>query len=212
LRVEKINNTQIKVVLNSKDMDERNIKFTEIALGTAGAHGLFRDVLEIATRDFGFAVNNVPLVIEAVSAKRNEAAFIVSRASNNDYAGADFKSPPAFRKRLYVKKRIDKQPELPEGDDKTLQIYSFNNLDEVSKLCKLIDNYYNGASTLHKDSGLYYLMVYADSVDNMTDEHFEALLSEFGSKHISNAVSKAYLNEHAEVIVAKNAVGIMSEL
>ena len=40
----------------------------------------------------------------------------------------------------------------------------------------------------------------------------ESIISEYGEKHISNIISKYYLDEYAEVIIKNNALSILSTL
>ncbi len=214
MKIEKISNSQIKVLLNRTDLEERNLKFTELAAyGSEKAKEFFREMLEEAVRKFDFAAENIPLMIEAVPLGNDEIMLIVSKVDGEEPAEANINMMPmAFRERLFVSKRVEAVPEEIDFGDRAYLLYSFESLGDVTRLCAQLKPIYDGISTLYKEDGLYYLSVVGGCADGISTEALESLVSEFGTKHISNAVAKAYLEEHTEVIVADKAVEVLAGL
>lgn len=214
MKIEKISNNQIKVLLVGKDLEERNIKPEELAYGTERAKELFREMIEEAVREFGFVADNIPLMIEAMHLSSDEVVLLVSKVDKDEIPMEAYPSmvPGALKERLFVRKRVEDMPEEISFGDSALALYSFETLDDVTRLSVQLNNIYDGSSTLYKEDGVYYLAIANDCADNMSAENFETLLSEFGTKHISNAVARAYLEEHAEVIIADKAVNILANL
>ena len=66
VKIEKISDTQIKIILNQADLKNRDIKISELAYGSKKAQELFRDMMETALEEHDFDTHNVPLMIEAV--------------------------------------------------------------------------------------------------------------------------------------------------
>jgi len=66
LRIEKINDRQIKCVLTKNDLEAHAIKLSELAYGSEKAKGLFRDMMRQAEKEFGFEADDIPLMIEAI--------------------------------------------------------------------------------------------------------------------------------------------------
>ena len=68
MKIEKINDNQIKCTLNKSDLASRQIKLSELAYGTEKAKSLFRDMMQQASMEFGFEAEDIPLMIEAIPA------------------------------------------------------------------------------------------------------------------------------------------------
>ena len=66
MRIEKINENRIRCTLSRADLEDREIKLSELAYGTDKAKTLFRDMMTEASRQFGFEADNIPLMIEAI--------------------------------------------------------------------------------------------------------------------------------------------------
>ena len=66
MKIEKINDNQIRCILSKEDLADRQIKISELAYGSEKAKRLFRDMIEQANNEFGFEVNDIPVMIEAI--------------------------------------------------------------------------------------------------------------------------------------------------
>lgn len=66
MRIEKVNENQIRCILTKEDLADRQIKLSELAYGSEKAKSLFRDMIEQANNEFGFEVDDIPLMIEAI--------------------------------------------------------------------------------------------------------------------------------------------------
>ena len=72
MKIEKINDNQIRCTLTMADLASRKINLGELAYGSEKARNLFRDMMTEAYHKFGFNVDNVPIMIEAVGGTRYE--------------------------------------------------------------------------------------------------------------------------------------------
>ena len=66
MKIEKINENQIRCTLTKEDLADRQIKISELAYGSEKAKSLFRDMIEQANYEFGFEADDIPLMIEAI--------------------------------------------------------------------------------------------------------------------------------------------------
>ena len=64
MKIEKINENQIRCTLTKEDLDSHQIRISELAYGTEKAKRLFRDMMQQAQIQFGFEADNIPLMIE----------------------------------------------------------------------------------------------------------------------------------------------------
>ena len=81
MKIEKINDNKIRCTLTSADLAERNLKLSELAYGTEKARSLFQDMMLEANQQFGFNVDNAPLMVEAVPVAPDSIVLIIHRSS-----------------------------------------------------------------------------------------------------------------------------------
>ena len=66
MKIEKVNDHQIRCTLTREDLADRELKLSELAYGTEKAKDLFRDMMQQASFEFGFEAEDIPLMIEAI--------------------------------------------------------------------------------------------------------------------------------------------------
>lgn len=82
MKIEKINDNQIRCILTKDDLAEREIKFSELAYGTDKAKSLFRDMMQQAANEFGFEANDIPLMIEAIPISAESIILIITKVED----------------------------------------------------------------------------------------------------------------------------------
>lgn len=66
MKIEKINDNQIRCILTKNDLAQRAIKLSELAYGSEKTKNLFRDMMRQAQKEFDFHADDIPLMIEAI--------------------------------------------------------------------------------------------------------------------------------------------------
>lgn len=66
MKIEKVNENQIRCTLSREDLEDRQIKLSELAYGSEKAKSLFHDMIQQANYEFGFDVEDIPLMVEAI--------------------------------------------------------------------------------------------------------------------------------------------------
>ena len=84
MKIEKINDHQIKCTLTKEDLADRELKISELAYGTDKAKDLFRDMMRQANLKFGFEANDIPLMIEAVPLNSDSIVLIITKVEDPD--------------------------------------------------------------------------------------------------------------------------------
>ena len=82
MKIEKINDNQIRCTLTRQDLADREIKLSELAYGTEKAKLLFRDMMQPAAYEFGFEANDIPLMIEAIPISSDSVILIVTKVED----------------------------------------------------------------------------------------------------------------------------------
>lgn len=79
MKIEKINDNQIRCTLTKQDLAERQIKLSELAYGTEKVKRLFRDMMQQAAYEFGFDAEDMPLMIEAIPLSPDTIILVVTK-------------------------------------------------------------------------------------------------------------------------------------
>lgn len=82
MKIEKLNDNQIRCTLTRADLAARHLKLSELAYGTEKAKLLFRDMMQQASFDFGFEVDDTPLMIEAIPASSDSIVLIITKVDD----------------------------------------------------------------------------------------------------------------------------------
>lgn len=84
MKIEKINDRQIRCTLTREDLASRELKLSELAYGSDKAKALFQDMMQLAARDFGFEADNIPLMIEAIPVSMDTIVLIITKVEDPD--------------------------------------------------------------------------------------------------------------------------------
>ena len=79
MKIEKVNDNQIRCTLTREDLADRQIKLSELAYGSEKAKNLFRDMMQQASAEFGFEAEDIPLMIEAVPLSAETIMLIITK-------------------------------------------------------------------------------------------------------------------------------------
>lgn len=82
MKIEKINDNQIRCTLNKYDLASRQIKISELAYGSDKAKMLFRDMMQQASAEFGFEAEDIPLMIEAIPISADCIVLMITKVED----------------------------------------------------------------------------------------------------------------------------------
>ncbi len=82
MKIEKLNDRQIRCTLRQSDLTSRHLKISELAYGSAKAKELFRDIMKQASNEFGFETDDLPLMIEAIPVNAECVVLIVTKVED----------------------------------------------------------------------------------------------------------------------------------
>ena len=208
MKIEKLNDNQIRCTLTRADLADRQIKLSEIVCGSDKAKSLFQDMMKQAASEFGFEAENMPLMIEAVPASSDSLVLIITKVDDPDELDSKLTKFGSSLQDMELKKPISPE-KLDSGDvSSRIRLYSFATLDCVIQACHLLRPMYDGANTLYKDvPNNVYILALTQSDHSASDfNKICNMLSEFGASEKVNSAILAFLEEHCEVIVSANAV------
>lgn len=82
MKIEKVNEHQIRCTLTREDLADRELKISELAYGTEKAKNLFRDMMQQAAYEFGFEAEDIPLMIEAIPLNAECIVLIITKVED----------------------------------------------------------------------------------------------------------------------------------
>lgn len=123
MKIEKINDNQIRCTLTRADLAERQLRLSELAYGTEKAKSLFHDMMQQAAYEFGFEANDIPLMIEAIPASSDSIVLIITKVEDPDELDA----------------RFSKFAPTPFGDNENISTESYDKLEGAETLLNLLE-------------------------------------------------------------------------
>lgn len=240
MKIEKLNDNQIRCTLTHADLVARELKLSELAYGTEKAKSLFHDMMQQAAFEFGFEADDIPLMIEAIPSSSDSIVLIITKVEDPeelDTRFSKFAPAPDSENRRHanidklvgaddflellgkVKEAVAKpseNEEIEQTEEKkpTVRLFSFAAMDSVIHAAILLDSMYRGINTLYKDTaGDIYILALSQSEHTTSDfNKFCNMLSEYGSLEKTSGSVLAYLEEHGEIIIQADAVQQLAKL
>lgn len=123
MKIEKINDNQIRCTLTRADLMERQLRLSELAYGTEKAKSLFHDMMQQAAYQFGFEANDIPLMIEAIPASSDSIVLIITKVEDPDELDA----------------RFSKFAPSPSGDAEVKKTESYDKLEGAETFLNLLE-------------------------------------------------------------------------
>lgn len=110
MKIEKINDNQIKCTLNKSDLASRQIKLSELAYGSEKAKSLFRDMMQQASCELGFEAEDIPLMIEAIPVSGDCIVLLITKVEDPEELDTRFSK---FAPAIDDIEEIDDESKLP---------------------------------------------------------------------------------------------------
>jgi adapter protein MecA 1/2 len=200
MKIEKVSNKQLKILLTSDDLEKRNIKMAELAFGSKKTRDLFKEMMDIATDEYDFVAEGSQLMIEAIPISLESVVIVVTKMDEEQKQSSE------------RNKKIKYNSNIKTNKNDHLSIFEFNTLDDVVLAANGLHGQFTGSSSLLKDKGKYFLFIQNNSqFDEISDTEIDVIVSEYGKKHIVNTISQEYFFEHGELLIDDPAIDILHE-
>ena len=207
MRIERISDTQMKFVLMTDDLEERDINISELSYGSDKTQQLFREIMHLVQDEQEFVAENTPLMFEAMRVGIDSLVVVVTKINENAMGKEKkFSLIPAARQECrYKRGGIIDQPSDKSEDSHS--VFSFADLDIMAAGASRLPANFVGQSQAYKMDDRFYLVLNNETPDDRTTAEMESVLYEFGQKHVSSTMSRQFLEERGEVIITADAVG-----
>lgn len=225
MKAERINQDQIRFTLSATDLQERNLKVSELAYGSEKTKALFDDMVKTAMDQFGVDFTEKPLMIEAIPISENVLTITVTRVSGTAELGALFGSnlPDGGRAsrdgNLNRPQEKAAQPEkhhtnvtgLPGNGENV--IYVFKDFQQLCKTAEHMPRQLNLRNALYKDEkkGVYYLIVHYKKMDRRI-RYAVSVLSQYSESWAMGERLEKIIKEHGRLVFKARAIQKMAEI
>lgn len=120
MKIERINENQIRCTLNDRDLSARDLDLSELAYGTEKARNLFREMIQKASNEVGFDAEDIPLMVEAIPLSSESVMLVITKIEDPEELDTRFAkfSPMSDEEDSLLS---DLANELLEGADGLLQ-------------------------------------------------------------------------------------------
>ena len=180
MKIEKVNENQIRCTLTREDLASRELKISELAYGTEKAKSLFRDMMQQANFEFGFEAEDIPLMIEAIPLNAECIVLIITKVEDPEELDTrfsrfapsvtedsdeedDYDEPDSVGEISDLFRRLQDRPaapsaspssdtvEISEAENIHSCIFRMESLNDVLTAAAVTGPFYTGQSTLYKD-------------------------------------------------------------
>lgn len=79
MKIERINENQIRCTLSSFDLSSRDLNIRELAYGSEKARNLFREMVQKASSEVGFEAEDIPLMVEAIPLSNESIMLVITK-------------------------------------------------------------------------------------------------------------------------------------
>ncbi len=185
MKIERINENQIRCTLTSFDLSVRNLNLRELAYGSEKARGLFREMIQRASNEVGFDAEDIPLMVEAIPLSNESVMLVITKiedpeeldtrfsrfspASDEDtdalseLASELLEGADGLAKLLGLPVNTgdaaaageDDAEDTAEASSCAVRVYTFDSLDRVSDAARACAGLYDGVNTLYKKPGTF---------------------------------------------------------
>ena len=147
MKIEKINEDQIRCTLTKEDLARRGIKVSELAYGTEKAGALFRDMMEQAGEKFGFSADDVPVMAEAIPMNADCLVIVFTKVEDPEELDTRFSN---FAPSVYYDEDSDDEDDEEDGETDFAGLFS---RIQEGGMSSLLDHDYSGVHKLKTRMG-----------------------------------------------------------
>lgn len=206
MKIEKITENKIRIILKKEDFKDKNITLQTILNKAEDSQKFFLEILNQAQKEIDFSVDGHKLLIEGFSSDNELFIFTITKYIDKTTQLHE-KSFNSNKKNLTIRR---KNEQILSSN----QIYKFNDFEEFCTFCNFIQNIKPNLKNLYKKAILYlYNDTYFLALSGINIAHpyldvFSSYIIEFGIKCYFSKNFETKLQEHGTIVIKKNALNI----
>jgi len=197
LKVEKISENKVKIILTLEELEKREISLNELESNASIARELFVNLIEENNLDEEFKFSDSQLLIEASSDCENLFEITITKIDMNiNNSSID----------MYTE---SKNSNKRKSNYKTYSnVFIFSSMDIILELCLKIktQNLFFGRNSLYKLDNNYILIFTKSAIKNKKFIKTFSFISEYSSNYLYEPLFETSIKEKAQIIIKNNAI------
>lgn len=201
MKIEKITENKIRIILKQEDFKDKSIDIKELLLTTPESQHLFLEILNRAKKEVNFDTDGYKLLIEAFF--QNEDVFIFTITK---YIESNIKIKNKPKRYLTVKRKS-------QILNNSSYIYQFNVFEDFCEFCDSINKNKHidlkgifKTSILYFYNNTYYLVIDGINLCHKSLNLLHSSLLEFSNPSTFTKNFRFKLKEHGKIIIKNNAI------
>lgn len=222
MKLEKINETKLKIIFNSEELEEHNISLHSFLSNSTEFQKFFIALLEIASEDLNFNTYNCKISYEAFSFENKTFIIFINaekKCSNPNITSSSLDNSNNFFNVIkdntisqnssffFLNNTLIKSKKNP--------LYAFYSFEELLDFCNLLNNSFftlNIESNLYQYNDIYFLEILIDK-ENFSKENnlkkLELICSDIKDETNFQENTVIRLKEFGNLLIEKNAISIL---
>ena len=196
MKIEKITENKIRIILSLSDLEEEHIDLHSFMSNSAESQALFCSLLSKAEKEVGFHTKDYKLMIESIAIPEGNFILTVTRLPEKEQS----------KKQVKIKRKTS-------VINNSLVIYSFNSFDDYYEFCKYLSMNLNNQIylklkkvSLYLHNSVYYLCIHINKSNLSVVKAINYEISEFGNSVDNPELFERKLLEYGKVIFKTNAI------
>ncbi len=205
MKIERINENKIKVMIDNEEAKEWNITLSNISKNTPEVQKMFWRAIGMAKESVDFTVDGARLFVETMPALESGIGMMITKVSND----SDLK---AAVENCGYKGKIQSSELKPQNGNRPSvlrRIYKFDDFEDVCSAARELKNIFTGKSSLFKMEDAYYL--YMVTGDPLSVCEAEIVLSEFASKVANSQYIHGRLSEYGSMMIENDTIEVVNQ-
>jgi len=197
MKMERLSQDKIRIFLTFDDLSERGIQKEDMWREIPKVHELFSEMMDQAYNELGFDASG-PLAVEVFAMPAQGMVVIVTRGKLD--RDADASAEDEADEDVYEMEVTLEQSEAI--------IYRFRDIEDAIGAAKMLSNQLTGEGRMYRYQNQWVLCFDPAGLESATYNAMIAVLAEYGE---ATSVTPAVLEEYGELIIAADAVKVLSE-
>lgn len=200
MKIEKLNEDKIRIILNVDDLKEKDIDFHTFMSNSIESQEIFLDMLDKAEKEVGFITDDYKIMIEALAMTNGNFVLTVTRLAKE-------KEKLTYNKKKFNIKRKN------SNINSAVAIYSFESFDSFCEFCNFLDNNilkyidsFSNVSSLYEYNSYYYLVLKDININSNLLKSFCSSITEFAHFVNNSDLFESKLLEYGKLIISDNAI------
>jgi adapter protein MecA 1/2 len=195
MKIEKINEKQIRCHLTRSELENRDLTLGKLLMGSGNSRVLLHDLIKQASDECEFEIADDPLMIEATPVSHNELVLKVTKLDANE-------------------EDINDSDELLKRETERKRVFAFNDISCLIDAAHVLGISFAGTSALYKDEHMhrYYLLLGQGRCGIREYNSASLVLTDYSTLMPSYAGQEDFISGHCRPILRDDALQALNKL